>query len=135
MPRRAQRRKARSRLAQARIDKGVTQARLAEVTGLSIATIRRLDRGELNEPPVTYLINCARALEVALDDLLEDRWNWTVYDASAAAKPPPPEWYLESDADPEPQWRAVPTETEREQERAEHAEWRERWLRERSQET
>lgn len=74
-----------------RIELGATQEQLAEVTGLSVSTIRRLERGELENPPITYLINCARALDVELEELIEPEWAWSVFDARAA-EPPEEGW-------------------------------------------
>jgi transcriptional regulator with XRE-family HTH domain len=83
----------RSRLAVARLKRSVTQQQLADVTGLSLTTIRRLDRGEIEHPPITFLLNCARALEVNITELIEPEWQWSVFDASKAADPPAKEWW------------------------------------------
>jgi transcriptional regulator with XRE-family HTH domain len=75
-----------TRLAQLRVERGLTQNELAEATGLSIATLRRLERGTIDNPPLRYLANCAIVLGCQLEDLIEDEWRaWL-----ALAKPKPP---------------------------------------------
>jgi transcriptional regulator with XRE-family HTH domain len=72
-------------------DRPSTSAQLASATGISIATIRRLERNEIEHPSVRMLSNCAKVLEVELEDLVEDEWReWFVFDATNAPKPPVP---------------------------------------------
>lgn len=79
-------------LARARAQRGVTLKALAKATGISVATLRRLEAGELTNPGVRYLVNCAQALRVPLSDLILDEWKqWTVFDVDAAAPPKPSE--------------------------------------------
>lgn len=88
----------RSALARIRVSRQVSQAELAEATGLSLRTIRRLERLELDNPPLRYLVNCATALGVELDQVIEDEWReWKVFDV-AAAEPPGAEWLNEPSA-------------------------------------
>jgi DNA-binding XRE family transcriptional regulator len=63
----------------------MTQAELARRTGISRATIQRLERGEIEQPSVRMLANCAMVLGaqlatgVRLEDLIEDEWReWYV---------------------------------------------------------
>jgi hypothetical protein len=50
--------------------------------------MQRLDWGELENPPIGYLGNIAKVLEVDLLDICEDRWlEWMVFD-DGAKKPP-----------------------------------------------
>jgi transcriptional regulator with XRE-family HTH domain len=89
----------RTRLAAARVRRGVTQAELAAAVGMTLPTHRRLERGRMDSPPVRYLTNCALALGVEVEDLIEDDWReWHVLDQRA---PEPPE--------PSRFWRAVAT--------------------------
>jgi transcriptional regulator with XRE-family HTH domain len=79
-----------TRLARARAAKGVTQPRMAAAIGVSLATYRRLESGEQDNPPVRYLSNAALCLGVQLEDLIEDEWRtWATFDERAAS---PPEW-------------------------------------------
>jgi transcriptional regulator with XRE-family HTH domain len=78
-----------TRLAQWRVKRGATQASLAGAVGLSLATYRRLERGQNPNPPLGYLVNCAIALGCELDDLLDDHYrDWYVLDPWKAGKPP-----------------------------------------------
>jgi transcriptional regulator with XRE-family HTH domain len=72
----------------------VTQQRLADVTGLSKRTIRRLEQGEIEHPPLAYYVNCAIALELDLTEVLDaDDLDWTAFDKSKAPKPPKKGWH------------------------------------------
>lgn len=71
----------------------MSQAALADASGLSIATLRRLERGAVKNPPLRYLTNCALVLDCQLEELIEDEWRQWL--ALAKAKPP---------ADPESLW-------------------------------
>ena len=78
-----------TRLAVVRRGRGVTQDELAEAVGVSAPTIRRLERGETDNPKLRTLVNIAIALGVELDDVLEDDWlEWLP--TESAAKPPKP---------------------------------------------
>ncbi|HZT17074.1 MAG TPA: helix-turn-helix transcriptional regulator [Gaiellaceae bacterium] len=82
----------RSRLAQWREKRKVTQEELAAATGISTSTIRRLENPpslRVANPPLRYLQNCALALGCKLSDLIEPEWQeWMVFDRR---KPEPPE--------------------------------------------
>jgi transcriptional regulator with XRE-family HTH domain len=78
-----------TRLAYWRRRRGVTRPWLAAATGISEATLWRLESGRITNPPVLYLTNCALALEVTLDDVLERAHRqWHAFDSR---KPYPPE--------------------------------------------
>jgi transcriptional regulator with XRE-family HTH domain len=82
-----------TRLAHARMSRGVTQEELARVVGISVPTYRRLERGEVRNPKLGQLANCAIALGVELDALIEDEWReWLAFD-TRAARPPAPETF------------------------------------------
>lgn len=79
----------RTRLAQWRVQRGMTQAQLAQVMGVSLETLRRLERGRVDNPPLRYLVNAAIVLGVELDDLIEEEWRaWMPLTPGAAAPPP-----------------------------------------------
>ena len=79
----------RTRLAAVRVERGLTQAQMARYTGLTVPTYRRLERGQIPAPPLSYLANCALVLDVSLEALIEDEWrSWHVFDARDAARPP-----------------------------------------------
>ena len=64
----------------------MSQDELATASGISIATLRRLERGTVENPPLRYLTNSAIVLGCQLEDLIEDEWRaWLPL---AASKPP-----------------------------------------------
>lgn len=66
---------------------------LAEATGISIATLRRLERGAMANPPLRYLANCAIVLGVEVEDLIEDAWRqWLALARETAPKNPEALW-------------------------------------------
>lgn len=70
--------------------RGVTQEELAEAVGISVPTYRRLERGQVDNPPLRYLANAALALGCELDTLIEDDWRtWKVFDQAHPAPPVP----------------------------------------------
>jgi transcriptional regulator with XRE-family HTH domain len=42
---------------------------------MSVATLRRLERREIENPPLRYLQNIAIALDVRLGELIEPEWR------------------------------------------------------------
>ena len=66
------------------------------LTGISLPTIKRLERGEITHTSVRMLANCAKVFDalrvdqtIGVDDLIDDqRREWYVFDAHLA--PPPP---------------------------------------------
>ena len=73
----------------------MSQGELAEASGISIATFRRLERGSMPNPPIRYLANCAIVLGVELEELIEEEWRGWL---SVAQKKPPSDpkglWHL-----------------------------------------
>lgn len=70
----------RTRLALARMRAGFTQKDMAERTGITLPTYRRLERGALPRrdapnPPLRYLINCAIVLGVQWQEFWEPEWE------------------------------------------------------------
>lgn len=77
-----------TKLAWARLQRGLTQREVAEHTGISYATYQRLERGEIDNPPLRYLTNCALLLGVSLGDLIEEEWRqWKRFDARTPKAP------------------------------------------------
>lgn len=86
-----------TKLAHARMSRGVTQEELARAVGISVPTYRRLERGDVRNPKLGHLMNCAIALGVELDALIEDEWReWLPFDARAAAPPAPEAFWRRS---------------------------------------
>lgn len=83
----------RTQLAALRQKRGVSQQDMSWATGLSVATYQRLERGEITNPPLRYLVNCAIALEVDLDQVIEAEWRqWHAFSARAKDKPTKSWW-------------------------------------------
>jgi transcriptional regulator with XRE-family HTH domain len=77
-----------------RIERGVYQHELAHAVGLSLSTIKRLEQGRAKNAPLWWYVNCAIALDVGLEDVLEPvdlRW----YSRPSAPKPPGVDWLAE----------------------------------------
>ena len=54
---------------------------------MSVATLRRLERGEIDNPPLRYLQNIAIALNANLDAVIEPGWRqW--WPRPGAPRPP-----------------------------------------------
>ncbi|MDP1793783.1 MAG: helix-turn-helix transcriptional regulator [Acidimicrobiales bacterium] len=58
-----------------RREQRVSQADLAAITGISLRNLSRLENGEMTNPPLRYLVNCARALGVPWQQLVEPEWE------------------------------------------------------------
>lgn len=89
-----------SKLSHWRLRRGVSQQDLARAVGVDVKVYRRLEQGQ-STPSWPLLINCAIALRVSLDDIVEDGWRgWQVLDRRALAPPDTDELWAE-DADRE----------------------------------
>jgi DNA-binding XRE family transcriptional regulator len=64
--------KVESKLARLRIERGWTQAEMAEYANLAPKTYWKLERRQIPNPPVGYLAACARVLKVPLEEVVED---------------------------------------------------------------
>jgi transcriptional regulator with XRE-family HTH domain len=82
-----------TRLAAVRHWRGATQQELAEAVGVSLNTIRRLESGQVANPPLRTLINCSKALGVRLGDVAEPEWTtwWVPEGLDARSLPEPPD--------------------------------------------
>jgi transcriptional regulator with XRE-family HTH domain len=81
----------RTLLAEVRVSRGVNQHELARATGISVASIKRLERSEVASAPLWWYVNCSIALNVSLEELLDpelEAWRPT----SNAAEPPAQDW-------------------------------------------
>jgi transcriptional regulator with XRE-family HTH domain len=65
-----------------------TQETMSRKTGIGLRAYRRLENGQLQNPPIRYLVNASKVLGVPLEEICEPEWlEWTVFDVSA---PDPP---------------------------------------------
>jgi transcriptional regulator with XRE-family HTH domain len=65
----------RSRLHERRRAAGLSQRALADQAGISLRTLQRIERLEIDNPPIRYLTNCAIVLGGELEDLIEPPWR------------------------------------------------------------
>ena len=64
--------------------------------GQVYTTLQRLERGDIDNPPIRYLVNLAEVYECRLVDVCEESWiEWTVFDTSAPEPPPKGHWLPE----------------------------------------
>ncbi len=63
-----------TKLARLRLDRGYSQLDIELATGIGVRTLQRLEAGEITNPPLMYLVNCAVALECSIEELVEDEW-------------------------------------------------------------
>ncbi len=62
---------------------------VSELSGIPVRTIQRLEPGDIDNPPIRYLVNLAEVYECRVVDVCEESWiEWTVFDTSAP-KPSP----------------------------------------------
>jgi transcriptional regulator with XRE-family HTH domain len=64
-----------TKLATWRVFRGMTQAEVAEATGIPLSTYWKLERDLLKNPGVRHLANCALVLGCELEELIEDEWR------------------------------------------------------------
>lgn len=82
------RREADTNLARTRQRVGLSQADLAQLAGVSLRSLQRIEKGEHPNPPVRYLSNFALVLGVQLAEVCEPEWlNWTKL-PGVGSKPP-----------------------------------------------
>jgi transcriptional regulator with XRE-family HTH domain len=80
--------KAETRLAQVRLRRGVSQEELAAATGLSLSAYVRLERGRVRNPSLAKLANCALALGVPIQHVIDPAWTgWTTFPGGPTAPP------------------------------------------------
>jgi transcriptional regulator with XRE-family HTH domain len=103
-----------TRLAQVRFWRGATQEELAKAVGTSLNTVRRLEAGQVSNPPLRVLVNCALALGVELVDVAEPEWMewWPRPGLDGRALPEPPEqgvwWEKRRERGDRPDWLLPP---------------------------
>ena len=82
--------------------RGIKQHELASAVGVSEKTLWRLEHGQIEEPSLRLLVNCAMALRVPVGELLEPEWReWFVYDTRRPDPPQPSDFGVFRDLPPE----------------------------------
>lgn len=75
-------------LARWRLERGLTQAQLADAVGISVPTLQRYENARVADPSLKVLVNCSIALRVGLEDVCEPAWlEWNTL---VASRPNPP---------------------------------------------
>ena len=54
---------------------GARPRELAKQAGISLRTFQRIERLEVDNPPIRYLTNCAIVLGCELEDMVEPAWQ------------------------------------------------------------
>ena len=89
---RVRRSNAETKLARRRLELDISQEELAAAVGMSVTTYRRLEHDQLTDIPLRALNNCALALGVELEDIIEDSWReWADFDKRRPRAPKPEE--------------------------------------------
>lgn len=88
---------------------GVYQHELARATGIPIASYRRLERGEVKNPPLWWYVNCAIALNFPLEEVLDD--ELLAWRASDKARVPPDQGFLADRYERALGWKPDPDDT------------------------
>ena len=71
-----------SRLYERRRAAKLSQRELAKRAGISLRTLQRIERLEIDNPPIRYLTNCAIVLGCELEGLIEPAWReWKAFDS------------------------------------------------------
>lgn len=88
------RRQPRTKIARRRQQLQLKQNRVAELSGIPVRQLRRIENNEINRIPLAYLVNLAMVLDVDDPlDLAEEEWlKWQVLDARAAEPPDRKHW-------------------------------------------
>jgi DNA-binding Xre family transcriptional regulator len=74
-----------------RVEKGILRHELAQVTGMTRSSLYRLESGMVKNPPLWWYQNCAIALGIKVEEILDyahQGWHGT----PRARNEPPPNW-------------------------------------------
>jgi transcriptional regulator with XRE-family HTH domain len=93
-----------TRLFDNRLADGISQEELADKVGVSSKTISRLEANRIADPGIRLLNNCALALNVKLESLIEESWReWKVFNEERQAPPDPKSFFTPGRITP-PKW-------------------------------
>jgi transcriptional regulator with XRE-family HTH domain len=79
-----------------RLSRGLTQAQLAELTGISKSSVERIEKSRDGAVNLRHLVNIALALDCELLDVVDD--DWLGYRRLDISAPPPRRLRLERSA-------------------------------------
>jgi transcriptional regulator with XRE-family HTH domain len=75
---------ARTRVAQLRVYRGMTQEEVAEAAGISLSAYRAIERGKNDNPQLGVIANIAYVLGYELVDAVDPDWlDWTYWPTSS----------------------------------------------------
>jgi transcriptional regulator with XRE-family HTH domain len=80
--------KPKTKLAEKRLERQMSQRDMVEATGIPMATYQRMEMAERKTAPYEYLARCADVLGVALDDLIEEKYKSRTSPRPTGRKPP-----------------------------------------------
>lgn len=61
-----------NRIRQVRTDRGITQRELSKMSGVSYSTLTKLETGVIKNPSFVVIYKITKALDMKLDDLIEN---------------------------------------------------------------
>jgi len=61
-----------NRIRQVRTDRGITQRELSKMSGVSYSTLTKLETGIIKKPSLVVIFKITKALDMKLDDLIEN---------------------------------------------------------------
>jgi len=78
-----------------RLQKGVSREELARVAGTSVSKLARMESGDEDNPPLRILNNCAIALGVQLEAVIDPEWRtwWNRYGGQDSPPDPDEFWH------------------------------------------
>lgn len=84
--------KERTKLASARLERSLTQMQVAYFAGIALSSYRRLERGQISNPPLRWLVNLQHVLVLEdVRELIEDEWlEFRQLRPGAPTRPPDP---------------------------------------------
>jgi transcriptional regulator with XRE-family HTH domain len=84
---------ARTKLAEHRLSRNLTQRQVAMFAGIPLSSYRRLERGQNQNPPLRWLVNLMHVLALdELGELVEEEWlEFTQLGQYTPRRPPPRE--------------------------------------------
>ena len=106
--------KVRTRLAAARVQRGIPQRTMARCLGMGLTAYRALERGRDPNPRLRHLVNAAAVLQVGIDAIIEPEWRtWWSTDSDPQPPAPAEVWHT-APSSPVAQERSLRQPTQRE---------------------
>lgn len=87
-----------TRLRRARLDRGLSQKELAELTGIPLRSLERLDRGEADDFSYRSVVNLCVALRCKASEIIEPDWFQWKDDLTPRRRTPVPHEQLDRES-------------------------------------